>query len=136
MGMGNWAIAAVGASAARPQATINTAAIDGLPVPAIDPSIVTSGRRCGALFSNYVPIIAFVRWHGPVARRPATIFLLKTLGRKSPRERPCLSTLPCRGRVAQRRCAGRGHRLTPSPTRDFTEQDETPAPDDRPARCR
>src|SRR5580658_8306166 len=68
MGIGNWAIAAVGTSAARPDATIKAATIDGLPVPAIDPSIIASCRRYGgAPGTNYGPIIAFVRWPVPVA---------------------------------------------------------------------
>src|SRR5579862_1123216 len=77
---GIWAMAAVGARAARPHATTKAAAatIDGLPVPAIDPSITAPCRRCrSAPDLNYVPIVAFVRCDLPAARQRQKLFRCK-----------------------------------------------------------
>ena len=69
----------------EPQATIKGAAtIDGLPVPAIDPSIVASAlprRSRFGLWPNHS--ISMMPFAGGV--RTATIFLMRTLGRKGGR---------------------------------------------------
>src|SRR6202045_1262693 len=79
---GIWAIATVGAKPARPQAMIKAATIDGLPVPAIVPSIVASAmprRSRFGLWPNHS--ICMMPFGGGV--RTATVFLMRTLGRNA-----------------------------------------------------